>query len=438
MSNSALDVDAILSCSSIDDDEDYDEEYNEEELVEEESFAPKIRYSCYDVLAKIEELEKQQIQEKMKELEEIIQSLEPMNEVIIIERERIEEKEENFQKIEEKIKENETDKENNSDNNNNNNNNVVEKKKSSFKFGNGKRTWECPVCLEDIVQPFLFNCGRIYCFSCSEEYIKSRMASGQVVAIKCMDPACGHVLSEFEIISILTPTDFTTFKKTFDYATHRKRGEAWCPQIDCPGKGNSFNGKFAQCNHCDFQFCMKCFTPAHPKISCSSSKRKTRRSFKKKQKKMNKLKANESEGIHLTSFEPDCKLVVTDRKSKRWAMKNTKKCPNCKEVIQKNGGCHHVHCTSCGITFCWYCKQQSNSYKHCKKRKAAFIGGSILLSPFIVVGALVVGPPLALAGGIIHVAQKKILSTPGYQTVPYRAFYSARERLGLKIYWLVD
>jgi hypothetical protein len=37
-------------------------------------------------------------------------------------------------------------------------------------------------------------------------------------------------------------------------------------------------------------------------------------------------------------------------------------CPVCIAPIEKNGGCSHVECTSCGAHFCWKCRVQFSSY----------------------------------------------------------------------------
>ena len=38
--------------------------------------------------------------------------------------------------------------------------------------------------------------------------------------------------------------------------------------------------------------------------------------------------------------------------------KNMKLCVNCFIPIEKNGGCHHMHCTFCNYHFCWDCERQ--------------------------------------------------------------------------------
>lgn len=46
-----------------------------------------------------------------------------------------------------------------------------------------------------------------------------------------------------------------------------------------------------------------------------------------------------------------------------WAAGNTRRCPNCKVRIQKNGGCQHMTCRRCGYEFHWCCGQKyRNSY----------------------------------------------------------------------------
>jgi len=35
--------------------------------------------------------------------------------------------------------------------------------------------------------------------------------------------------------------------------------------------------------------------------------------------------------------------------------KDVKKCPKCKILIEKNGGCNHMTCPKCEVHICWRC-----------------------------------------------------------------------------------
>ena len=39
----------------------------------------------------------------------------------------------------------------------------------------------------------------------------------------------------------------------------------------------------------------------------------------------------------------------------RWIKANTKKCPRCNKVINKDAGCQHMTCDRCKHQFCWLC-----------------------------------------------------------------------------------
>lgn len=43
-----------------------------------------------------------------------------------------------------------------------------------------------------------------------------------------------------------------------------------------------------------------------------------------------------------------------ERQMDSWAQRNTQKCPGCKALVQRNGGCNHMVCR-CGSHFCYVC-----------------------------------------------------------------------------------
>jgi hypothetical protein len=44
-----------------------------------------------------------------------------------------------------------------------------------------------------------------------------------------------------------------------------------------------------------------------------------------------------------------------EKQTYEWQLQNSKRCPNCSIVFQKNEGCMHVHCVYCGYEFCFGC-----------------------------------------------------------------------------------
>merc|ERR1712118_469688 len=41
-----------------------------------------------------------------------------------------------------------------------------------------------------------------------------------------------------------------------------------------------------------------------------------------------------------------------------------KRCPKCKQAIEKVSGCNHMVCATCGVHFCWRCLEQISGYDH--------------------------------------------------------------------------
>lgn len=49
------------------------------------------------------------------------------------------------------------------------------------------------------------------------------------------------------------------------------------------------------------------------------------------------------------------KKCEDDSETLNWIQSNTKDCPKCHAIIEKNGGCNHMVCTKCRYQFCWIC-----------------------------------------------------------------------------------
>lgn len=58
----------------------------------------------------------------------------------------------------------------------------------------------------------------------------------------------------------------------------------------------------------------------------------------------------------------DWKSKFKDAANVIWLSNNTKQCPKCKQLIEKNGGCNHMTCQNCKYEFCWYCGHEWSTH----------------------------------------------------------------------------
>lgn len=194
----------------------------------------------------------------------------------------------------------------------------------------------CTVCWCDPEDPVMTTCGHGYCKSCFEH-----QATADEVPLRCVnisevekeggvreEVVCGQAFSISELQTLLPNDSFMNLRHSSFRSYIRSRPTEFrpYPTIDCPqvyrlGVDHPFN-----CTSCLSSICRACRAPSHPGITCAERK------------------DIQSGGI--MSLE-------------EWKMKSgAKQCPNCKALIEKDGGCSHVHCIVCETDMCWYCGEQ--------------------------------------------------------------------------------
>mmetsp|Transcript_1951 Transcript_1951/g.3722 ORF Transcript_1951/g.3722 Transcript_1951/m.3722 type:complete len:319 (+) Transcript_1951:881-1837(+) len=111
----------------------------------------------------------------------------------------------------------------------------------------------------------------------------------------------------------------------------------WCPSAGCTKvalkEDNADNDITVTCTECCSQFCFRCGKPDHTMLSCEM----------------------------LEAWQIQCN---SDMENYLWIVSNTKKCPKCKNRIEKNGGCMHMSCKMCRHGFCWHCLEPWEAKGH--------------------------------------------------------------------------
>ena len=197
----------------------------------------------------------------------------------------------------------------------------------------------CKICFEEspVSEGVTLECEHRFCQVCTEAYLRDKIQNAQVAENNLVCPDCGEHINP-QIIK--AQVDESTFLKFERFSI-----EGWTPQepdclhFKCKGTDCDFQAllsirasKFS-CPKCNKESCAKCGMLPHPEVSCD-----------KLAKKMFNLQNDRD---------------FKDLRSKML------QCPVCFELIEKEGGCKYMTCTSkdCkGKTY--FC---SDCLKHLKK-----------------------------------------------------------------------
>eukprot|EP00253_Pinus_taeda_P015883 PITA_15883 len=204
--------------------------------------------------------------------------------------------------------------------------------------------FECDMCFDDVNVTAMHEnmfCHHRYCFRCLTLYVKAMIAQSSNV------PICPHRMC----ISKLTIHDCEKFlpSKWLEILIKRSEEEkiadsekVYCPYPDCsflmasselnkcgqvpsPFSSSSHSSltiKATKCQKCCRLFCIECKVPWHTDMSC------------------------EEYAPQLGAASGELNLLAENNKWKR--------CPNCKHMIERTGGCRHIICR-CNHVFCYQC-----------------------------------------------------------------------------------
>lgn len=192
---------------------------------------------------------------------------------------------------------------------------------------------DCPICIcsvEDRCRR-LSLCGHSYCQDCLDGYVK-HLVDDKKFPMVCASEGCDQVL----YIGDITITDKLCRNIVSDLVAKNLQTFKYCRTPDCLNfYRTTKTARAFHCSLCHASTCTSCHGNAHADdIPCESA------------------------------MDPDSALL-------RWMAAdpgNRKRCPKCRQGIEKNGGCLHMTCTSCQAHICWKCERvfpdSDSTYHH--------------------------------------------------------------------------
>lgn len=206
--------------------------------------------------------------------------------------------------------------------------------------------FECEVCCEEVPlsEMWCLPCGHLFCSTCWKEHVRVNMSSGQHL-INCQQSGCKRKIPPNSVEQICGKKVYNDFLRfLMDSTVSLADTLTVCPSPKCSKPVNVLSTGL--CNvlkcSCGHEFCSLCNEPSHAPANCVE--------------KSLWLNVTGDEQMNKRLLGPNCKI-----------------CPNCKAIIEKNGGCFFMRCIKCKHEFCWMClrawSNHPNTHFNCKYYK---------------------------------------------------------------------
>ena len=213
----------------------------------------------------------------------------------------------------------------------------------------------CPICYDVVSHPEQLGCGHIYCSGCLQHYLASAPET-KTFPLVCLgeETACKTPIPLPLIRRFMTPQAFQALVEAAFrlYLDQHAQELKYCTTPDCQQiYRHSPNKRILQCPSCFSTICSACDEEAHEGITCQESRDRKNPS-------------------------------VQNRLFNEWADEHGKRCPECRSVIEKAGGCNHITCR-CGAHFCWKCGKTFGSkeiYEHMNSAHGGIFDETLIIT----------------------------------------------------------
>ena len=182
---------------------------------------------------------------------------------------------------------------------------------------------ECPVCFDpgttSHLEPAKDSCGHAFCRECWSEHFRIQISQMRSIEIECMADSCKILMLEDFIIKYVNEECRKQYADVIFQALLRKNPSlSRCPGPNCnviysTDSERAESSPFARviCELCGTKFCFRCCSDYHAPTSCRD----------------------------ISKWLLKCR---DESETLNYLRANTKDCPKCAAIIEKNGGCNHM------------------------------------------------------------------------------------------------
>ncbi|CAL2034160.1 unnamed protein product [Caenorhabditis brenneri] len=210
---------------------------------------------------------------------------------------------------------------------------------------------ECSICCFE-GKLLSLTCGHQACGDCWKQYLEGKIQDGEAL-LECMDSSCTLLIC---LMSIVNDDELNASyrKLMIDSYVEGSFDMTWCAkECGMAIKRLQLSDTAPVACSCGSVFCFSCERASHLPATC--------RQMQLWEKKC-------------ATMPPPGKSDSSDSTTQEWLVTNTKGCPRCSTLIEKNGGCSHMKCPNkkCRFSFCWKCHESWSKHKFsCDKKKLA-------------------------------------------------------------------
>lgn len=174
----------------------------------------------------------------------------------------------------------------------------------NFENSNSNSNFICLVCFEN-KNLIKTSCNHNYCQTCWQLHIESQIEQGNLSKITCMDCSCMYCIDMDFLKTFCSKEQMARFQYlVMKNYIEKHENFKFCKKCEIILTGEKLAD--VECK-CGYNFCFNCLNEAHFPCSCENMKKWT----------------SKAEQDELTF---------------KYLKENTKECPKCKTVIEKNGG----------------------------------------------------------------------------------------------------